>query len=158
MKIDTFGVEMWMNEWETKCELNLAETCVESLTIKQLLEITGRNEADLSALLHLKMTYGEIKGSDRLRAAVASLYSKQNDTNILITHGTIGANMLVHKTLIERGDRVISIVPTYQQHYHHLYHNIQRHPPGQNRHNGRHTRAMAAVRQRPEPANQNRCS
>ena len=51
MKIDTFGVEMWMNEWETKCELNLAETCVESLTIKQLLEITGRNEADLSALL-----------------------------------------------------------------------------------------------------------
>jgi aspartate/methionine/tyrosine aminotransferase len=117
MKIDTFGVEMWMNEWETKCELNLAETCVESLTIKQLLEITGRNEADLSALLHLKMTYGEIKGSDRLRAAVASLYSKQNDTNILITHGTIGANMLVHKTLIERGDRVISIVPTYQQHY-----------------------------------------
>ena len=61
MKIDTFGVEMWMNEWETKCELNLAETCVESLTIEQLLEITGRNEADLSALLHLKMTYGEIK-------------------------------------------------------------------------------------------------
>ena len=117
MKIDTFGVEMWMNEWEKKCELNLAETCVESLTIKQLLEITGRNEADLSALLLLKMTYGEIKGSDRLRAAVASLYSKQNDTNILITHGTIGANMLVHKTLIERGDRVISIVPTYQQHY-----------------------------------------
>ena len=117
MKIDTFGVEMWMNEWETKCELNLAETCVESLTINQLLEITGRNEADLSVLLHLKMTYGEIKGSDRLRAAVASLYSKQNDTNILITHGTIGANMLVHKTLIERGDRVISIVPTYQQHY-----------------------------------------
>jgi len=111
------GVEMWMNEWETKCELNLAETCVESLTINQLLEITGRNEADLSVLLHLKMTYGEIKGSDRLRAAVASLYSKQNDTNILITHGTIGANMLVHKTLIERGDRVISIVPTYQQHY-----------------------------------------
>ena len=22
MKIDTFGVETWMNEWETKCELS----------------------------------------------------------------------------------------------------------------------------------------
>ena len=44
MKIDTFGVEMWMNEWETKCEFNLAETCVESLTIDQLFQITGKNK------------------------------------------------------------------------------------------------------------------
>ena len=117
MKIDTFGVEMWMNEWETKCAFNLAETCVESLTINELLEIIGRNEADLSTLLPLKMTYGKIKGSDRLRNAIAALYCKQSDENILVTHGTIGANMLVHKTLVEPSDRVISIVPTYQQHY-----------------------------------------
>ena len=31
MKIDTFGVEMWMNELETKCAFNLAETCVEGV-------------------------------------------------------------------------------------------------------------------------------
>ena len=48
MKIDTFGVEMWMNEWETKCEFNLAETCVESLTIDQLFQITGKNKKDLT--------------------------------------------------------------------------------------------------------------
>ena len=117
MKIDTFGVEMWMNEWETKCELNLAETCVESLSIEELLLIAGKNETDLSALLPLKMTYGEIKGSDRLRNAIAALYDKQSSVNVVVTHGTIGANMLVHKTLVEQGDHVISIVPTYQQHY-----------------------------------------
>ena len=50
MKIDTFGVEMWMNEWETKCEFNLAETCVESLTIDQLFQITGKNKKDLSEI------------------------------------------------------------------------------------------------------------
>ena len=117
MKIDTFGVEMWMNEWETKCELNLAETCVESLSIAELLRIADKNETDLSVLLPLKMTYGEIKGSNRLRNAIAALYDKQSDTNVLVTHGTIGANMLVHKTLVERGDHVVSIVPSYQQHY-----------------------------------------
>lgn len=117
MKIDTFGVEMWMNEWENNCEFNLAETCVESLTLTELLNITGRNETDLSALLPLKMTYGDIKGSDRLRNAIAALYHRQKNTNILVTHGTIGANMLVHKTLVEPDDKVISIVPTYQQHY-----------------------------------------
>ena len=36
MKIRPFGVEQWMNEWETRCEYNLAETCVESLTMQQL--------------------------------------------------------------------------------------------------------------------------
>ena len=117
MKVDTFGVEMWMNEWETKCEFNLAETCVESLSIAELLQLTGKNETDLSMLLSLKMTYGEIRGSSRLRNAIAALYNKQSDNNILVTHGTIGANMLVHKTLVEPADHVISIVPTYQQHY-----------------------------------------
>ncbi len=116
MRIEPFGVEIWMNEWETKCAWNLAETCVESLSIGQLLELTGRND-DLSALLPMKMTYGEIEGSDRLRDAVAALYARQARENVVITHGTIGANMLVHRALVEPGDRVVSIVPTYQQHY-----------------------------------------
>ena len=35
----------------------------------------------------------------------------------MITHGAIGANALIHETLIEPGDRVVSVLPTYQQHY-----------------------------------------
>jgi aspartate/methionine/tyrosine aminotransferase len=117
MHIDPFGVEIWMNEWERKCELNLAETCVESLTIAELLALTGRNETDLSELLGIKMTYGEIKGSERLLRAIAALYERQGVDNLIVTHGTIGANMLVHKTLVSRNDRVVAVVPTYQQHY-----------------------------------------
>jgi aspartate/methionine/tyrosine aminotransferase len=90
---------------------------VESLTIAKLLTLTGQNEADLSALLPLKMTYGDINGSPRLRAAVANLYDTAAPENVIITHGTIGANMLVHKALVERGDHVVAVVPSYQQHY-----------------------------------------
>ncbi len=117
MKITPFGVEMWMNEWETKCELNLAETCVESLTIDQLLQLSGKNSADLSEMLPMKMTYGAIEGSDRLRDAIASLYRDQSWENVIVTHGTIGANMLVHKALVSAGDHVVAVTPTYQQHY-----------------------------------------
>ncbi len=117
MYIAPFGVEIWMNEWETRCDWNLAETCVESLTIAELLQLTGKSPADLSDLLSLKMTYGAIEGSDRLRKAIASLYQKQQAENVVVTHGTIGANALVHKALVSRGDRVVSVVPTYQQHY-----------------------------------------
>ena len=117
MHIEPFGVEIWMNEWETKCEWNLAETCVESLTIEELLKLAGKNHTDLSELLTMKMTYGAIEGSDRLRRAIAALYDQQKVENTIVTHGTIGANMLIHKALVSAGDRVVAVVPTYQQHY-----------------------------------------
>ena len=117
MKIRDFGVEIWMNKYETQCELNLAETCVESLTVAQLLEMAGKANVILEELLPLKLTYGAIEGSERLRGLVAGLYEKQKNENVTITHGAIGANALVHETLVEPGDRVISVLPTYQQHY-----------------------------------------
>ena len=117
MDITPFAVEIWMNEWETKCEMNLAETCVQSLTIDELLTLSGQNANDLSSLLGMKMTYGDIRGSERLLNAIAALYEKQTSDNVIVAHGTIGANMLVHKALVSAGDRVVAIVPTYQQHY-----------------------------------------
>ncbi len=117
MQIEPFGVEQWMNAHETQCALNLAETCVHSLTIAGLMALVGKNERDLSALLPMQMTYGDIEGSLRLRTAIAALYAGQTPDNVVVTHGTIGANALVHAALVSRGDRVVAIVPTYQQHY-----------------------------------------
>jgi aspartate/methionine/tyrosine aminotransferase len=117
MKIRPFGVEQWMNTYETRCRYNLAETCVESLTVEQLLDLTGKKQSILQELLPQKLTYGAIEGSDRLRAAVAALYESRTPANVLIAHGAIGANALVYQALIEPGDQVVSIVPNYQQHY-----------------------------------------
>ena len=117
MKIEPFGVEIWMNEFENHCEYNLAETCVASLTVEQLLEMSGKNSDVLDDLMPMKLTYGAIEGSDRLRDAICTLYERQKRNNIVVTHGAIGANALVHETLVEPGDHVISVRPTYQQHY-----------------------------------------
>jgi aspartate/methionine/tyrosine aminotransferase len=117
MHIREFGVEIWMNEFELKCELNLGETCVESLTVAELLAISGKNDLALSELLPLKLTYGAIPGSDRLRDAIAAMYEDHTRDSVVVTHGTIGANSLVHQALVSRGDKVISVIPTYQQHY-----------------------------------------
>lgn len=117
MKIRDFGVEIWMNEFENQCEFNLAETCVASLTIDQLLQLSGRNDTALAELLPMKLTYGAIDGSDRLRDNICDLYADQRRENIVVTHGTIGANALIYETLVSPGDHVISVLPTYQQHY-----------------------------------------
>ena len=41
MKIDKFKVEKWFNEYEKDAVYDLADTCVESLSINELLELTG---------------------------------------------------------------------------------------------------------------------
>ena len=117
MKIRDFGVEIWMNRYENECELNLTETCVQSLTVAELLHLAGKTNVIMEELLPMQLTYGAIEGTDRLRGLVAGLYENQKPENVVATHGTIGANALVHETLVEPGDRVISVLPTYQQHY-----------------------------------------
>ena len=44
MKIKPFAVEEWMNVWETKADCNIAETCVDSVSMRQLFEMTGESE------------------------------------------------------------------------------------------------------------------
>lgn len=116
VRIREFAVEQWMNEYEETCRYNLAETCVRSLTAGELLELSGRRDDVIAELEATALTYGPIPGSPRLRALVAGLYGRQGADNVLVTHGAIGANALVHATLVGPGDHVVSIVPTYQQH------------------------------------------
>ena len=92
MKIKDFGVEIWMNAYENDCIYNLAETCVESLTVEQLLELGGCREQAIEDILKMKLTYGAIEGSERLRTLIAGLYEKQGAENIVTAHGAIGAN------------------------------------------------------------------
>jgi hypothetical protein len=44
-----------LNAQEGRCAFNLAETCVDSLTVTALLDIAGRNDRALDALLPLRL-------------------------------------------------------------------------------------------------------
>ena len=41
MKIKPFAVEEWMNAWEVGAKYNIAETCVDSISMNELFELTG---------------------------------------------------------------------------------------------------------------------
>ncbi|GAA1854193.1 aminotransferase [Brevibacterium marinum] len=116
-RIDEFAVEQWMNAHEESCRYNLAETCVRSLTVDELVELTGEKAAFWDDLGRTRLTYGPIIGSPRLRELVAGLYDDESADDVMITHGAIGANALVYSVLVEAGDHVVTVVPTYQQHY-----------------------------------------
>ena len=41
MYIKPFAVEEWMNEWEVGARYNIAETCVDSVSLDELFALTG---------------------------------------------------------------------------------------------------------------------
>lgn len=118
MKIKPFAVEEWMNAWEVGAKYNIAETCVDSISMNELFELTGEDKTEfLNRLCARRLSYGDIEGLPEFRKGVCGLYKTLNIENIVPTHGASGANHHVFYSLISPGDRIVSIMPTYQQLY-----------------------------------------
>lgn len=122
VKIEPFAVEQWMDEYETTPGvLNIAETCAASVSIDDLGTLSKKRDATNAVDLSTKLTYGAIRGSEKLRGLVAALFDETAAPlpadKILITQGAIVANFLGLYTLIGPGDHVICVYPTYQQLY-----------------------------------------
>ncbi|MFJ9499849.1 aminotransferase [Brevibacillus centrosporus] len=118
MDIKLFAVEDWMNKYEMSATYNIAETCVDSLTVEELISIDGTNPEDFfRSLASKKLTYGHIEGSPEFRTLVSQLYTTVDPHQVLVMNGGIAANFLVFYSLVKPGDHVISVHPTYQQIY-----------------------------------------
>lgn len=118
MYIKPFAVEEWMNEWEVGARYNIAETCVDSVSLNELFALTGEDKAAfLENLAARRLTYGDIEGAPAFRQGICSLYKTVKPENIVTTHGAAGANHHVFCSLVSPGDLVISVLPTYQQLY-----------------------------------------
>ena len=107
-----------MDRFETTAKYNVAETCCASISINDLRELSDDKSDPLD--FSTKLTYGAIRGSERLRGNLAKLYSIQTPLpleNVLITAGAIQANFLLLYSLVGPGDHVICHYPTYQQLY-----------------------------------------
>lgn len=118
VKIESFSVEKWMDQYENHCKYNIAETCCASISVDELRDLSDDKER---AILNTstRLTYGAIRGSTQLRSNLARLYSAKVTSpllpeNILTTAGAIQANYLCAYALVGPGDHVICHYPTYQ--------------------------------------------
>ncbi|MGN0005449.1 MAG: aminotransferase class I/II-fold pyridoxal phosphate-dependent enzyme [Candidatus Gastranaerophilaceae bacterium] len=114
MKISPFKIEEWMNKYECHAKYDFTTTCIKSFSLKELLGLCGHDAAEF---YEKSLDYGDITGSKRLKSACLSLYKGFDFENITVTHGAIGANELVFKSLVEPKDEVVVVIPIYQQLY-----------------------------------------
>ena len=115
MYLKEFDVETWMTNHEQNCQYNLADTCVSDMSIHELESLIQKDL--MGDLMHMRMDYGPITGSDSLKDAILSLYKTGTRGNIAVAHGAINANEHVMDTLLNKGDHIIALTPSYEQFY-----------------------------------------
>ncbi|HIL61958.1 MAG TPA: aminotransferase class I/II-fold pyridoxal phosphate-dependent enzyme [Porticoccaceae bacterium] len=112
MKFIPFDLEHSQSIWEQKVEFNLTESGVHPITLNELI---GDDQDLLDKLLRLEINYPHVNGIPRLRELIASLYAGAAIENVLVTVGAAEANQIIMQTLLEDGDEIASLSPTYKQ-------------------------------------------
>lgn len=118
MEIANFGVEEWLNVWENDAVYDIAGSSIASMTLAEIINAGDLTEDEFfKECLKKKMNYGWIEGSPEFKEEVSKLYKTVNVNQILQTNGATGANLLAIMGLINPGDHVVSLHPSYQQLY-----------------------------------------
>jgi aspartate/methionine/tyrosine aminotransferase len=105
-----FELERWQSEWEHTVDINLADSGVLPLRLRELID----NEPSFGdVLLH----YPEVNGNRQLRERIAALHPGADADNVLVTVGGSEANQILAETLLRAGDRVVVMTPGYLQIY-----------------------------------------
>ena len=109
MKQPIFVMERWQSHHENKVEFNLAESGVQPITLAELQDMAGVDPVDTL------LGYGHTDGSPMLRERIAAMYPGAGAANVVATVGSAEANFLAMWRLVEPGDRVVVVRPTYEQ-------------------------------------------
>ena len=110
MDLERFDLERWQSIHEHDVEINLSESGVHPLRLREIVEA-----GDLEDLLGQELGYTQTNGTVRLRERVAALYDGASAADVLVTNGGSEANFITCWHLIEPGDEVVVIQPTYMQ-------------------------------------------
>ena len=103
-------MERMQSTWENQVEINLSESGVHPLTVRELID-----EAGADAVLDVALGYPQTNGTMRLRAAIAAMYPGATADHIHVTNGGSEANFVSIWSLLEPGDEVVMMAPNYMQ-------------------------------------------
>ena len=105
-----FVMERWQSIYENQVDFNLSESSVAPIALAKLLDMGG-----LISLGDTPLGYGQSNGTEELRARISALYPRSTIDHIVVTNGSAEANFITLWHLVEPGDEVVILMPTYMQ-------------------------------------------
>ncbi len=115
MFVPQFGCEAWLNVWEKRATYDISQSTITSFTLKELISMGPLSEqAFFDGFANQVFSYGWIEGSPEFKQAVSETYAHVSPDRIIQTNGGTGGDLLALMALVERGDHVIALHPSYQ--------------------------------------------
>lgn len=111
MRVQPFALERFQSEWEHRVRFNLSESGVRPLSVRELLGDATASEA----VLDTPLVYTQTNGTVALRERVAALYPGATAAHVQVTNGGSEANFITAWRLVQPGDEVVVLTPTYMQ-------------------------------------------
>ena len=108
MKFPSFDLERIQSIYENSVEVNLTESGIEPLSLKELMD-----PIELEKLLNLPLSYGYTQGTPLLRQRISDLYDGFDESNVLVTSGSSEAIFISAILTVSKGDRVVMMTPNY---------------------------------------------
>src|SRR6267143_4404355 len=111
MRLEPFAMERMQSTYENQVDFNLSESGVHPLRLGALVDDTASRDA----LLAEGLRYTQSNGTVPLRTSIAALYAGATPNHIQVTNGGSEANYITTWNLVEPGDEVVIMVPSYMQ-------------------------------------------
>ncbi|HPF48043.1 MAG: aminotransferase class I/II-fold pyridoxal phosphate-dependent enzyme [Alphaproteobacteria bacterium] len=107
-----FELEVFFSKWEFKAKYHLTASDMESMTMKELLAMASPE--DREAFENLWLGYTQTYGLPALRCEIAKTYDHMKDQNILCFVGAEEGIYAAMRSILDKDDHAIVIVPNYQ--------------------------------------------
>src|SRR5262245_14418654 len=111
MKLEQFAMERMQSTYENQVDFNLSESGVHPL---RLGELVG-DSAARDTLMQEALRYTQSNGTAPLRSLIAAQYADATVDHVQVTNGGSEANYITTWNLVEPGDEIIFMVPSYMQ-------------------------------------------
>lgn len=111
MFLEPFAMERMQSTWENVVQLDMSESGVRPVTMRELLEMGF----DLERFLDQPLGYSQSNGTPELRERIAAMYPGAGSDHVEVTNGTSEANYLVALALLRPGDAAAMATPNYMQ-------------------------------------------
>lgn len=112
MQFTNFELEYTQSIWEQRVDINLTESGVHPMRLEELLD---GDAGKLAELMASEINYPHVNGIPELRDNIAALYNGASVENVLVTVGAAEANNIVTQMLMQPGDEMACLSPTYKQ-------------------------------------------
>jgi capreomycidine synthase len=114
MEVVPAHLEYWMRDYYFDTEIDISSSGVENFSFGELRQLFNITADDLDRIV---LRDSRTLGSPDLRTAIGNRWCNGNAERVMATNGSSEANYLIMHSLLNPGDEVVVLDPSYQQLY-----------------------------------------